>query len=157
MKNLHLVEYVKTADGKKITLNRVIRDENWFEEIDQILVEYNAVYVSANHETEVKDGKALTNAGEWVAVRTKTKTSMKVGKVLDKYGKRKDRESREKEWTRKVIFGTEALAKRMLEVFKREERECYMEDEKTVVIPYRWGILGSYEIACIYQRERIFF
>lgn len=157
MKNIHLIEYVKTTEGKKIVLNRVVRDEDWFDTIDAIMIEYNAVYVSANHNTEIKNGKALTNAGEWVNIRTKSNTSMKVGRLVDKFGVQRKWCSAGNEWMRKVTFGTEALSKRMLEVFKREERECYMEGETTVVIPYRWGILSSWEIAMIYQQERVFF
>lgn len=157
MKNIHLVEYVKTVEGKKIVINRVVRDEDWFATIDAIMEEFDAVYVCANHNTEIKKGKALTNAGEWVNIRTESKTSMKVGQLVDKFGTQRKKCSAGNEWMRKVTFGTEALARRMLEVFKREERECYMEGETTVVIPYRWGILSSWEISLLYQQERIFF
>ena len=80
--NTHLLEYLELRNGKRITVNRVIKDEDWFNESDEIVLKYDTeenpvVYVRANHHTKIKDGKALTRSGEWVKIRTKTKTSMK--------------------------------------------------------------------------------
>lgn len=146
-KNLHLLEFVRTASGKKITLNRIIRDENWFKELNEILEKYNGVYVRANHNTRVIDGKALTCSDIWVPVRTRTKTSIKVS-VLQDFGNGR---------ARRVFLGTKELADAMMKKLSLYQSSCIRVNDTTIEIPYRWSVLSDWEIRKIYSETRIFF
>ena len=55
--NTHLLEYLELCNGKRITVNRVIKDEDWFAESDEIVLKYDTeenpvVYVRANHQKQ---------------------------------------------------------------------------------------------------------
>lgn len=149
--NTHLLEYLELRNGKRITVNRVIKDEDWFTESDEIVLRYDTeenpvVYVRANHHTKIKDGKALTRSGEWVKIRTKTKTSMKTESLYGEHGVLVGR---------RLTFGTEELARAMLEEFKKHTTNVSIEGA-CVTIQYEWGVLPMYEIQWIYSDVRAF-
>ena len=134
--NTHLLEYLELRNGKRVTVNRVIKDEDWFTESDEIVLKYDTeenpvVYVRANHHTKIKDGKALTRSGEWVKIRTKTKTSMKSESIYGEHGVLVGR---------RLTFGTEELAKAMFEEFKKYTTNVSIEGA-CVTIQYEWGVL----------------
>lgn len=145
--NLHLVEFVRTEEGKEITLNRIVKDETWFKEVNEIMAQYNGVYIRANHKTKVLNGKALTCKGEWVPVRTRTNTSIKVSNIQD-FGKG---------LVRRVVLGTKDLADAMLKEFRFYQEDCVKVDDTTIDIPYKWSVLPDWEIRKIYSETRIYF
>ena len=62
----HLIESVTNKQGKVITVNLLVDDENWFEVLGEVETRLDAIYVRANHETIVNGKLAKTKDGSWV-------------------------------------------------------------------------------------------
>lgn len=62
----HLIESVTNKEGKVITVNLLVDDENWFEILEEVETRLDAIYVRANHATIVNGKLAKTKDGSWV-------------------------------------------------------------------------------------------
>ena len=62
----HLIESVTNKEGKVITVNLLVDDENWFEVLNEVETRLDAIYVRANHATIVNGKLAKTKDGSWV-------------------------------------------------------------------------------------------